>query len=213
MRDHPRLDEVRNEKSLIAERHPNSSRDIRVRRDLRSLSLVLVAFGCAGPGTGSAPAPVSSIMRVSGPAGVNSVALGGNDPSAVRKVPYPVDKVWRVLPAVFDSIGIPLGMLEPTTRTMGNEAFKVRGRLKGVPLSRYIDCGNSTQIGPNADSYDVVITMIAEVRPAEAGASSVRHTFSAVARPSNFAQDYSQCASKSILEPRFMAVLTAALER
>ena len=152
-------------------------------------------------------------MRVSGPAGNTSLSLGGNDPSVVRKLPYAADKVWRALPAVFDSIGIPIAMLEPTSRTMGNEAFKVRGRLKGVPLSRYVDCGNSTQIGPNADSYDVVLTMVVEVHPAEAGASSVRHTFSAVARPANFSQDYSQCSSKSTLEPRFMALLTSALER
>jgi len=152
-------------------------------------------------------------MRVSGPAGNHSVALGGNDPSVVRKLPYTVDKVWRALPAVFDSIGIPIAMLEPTAHRMGNEAFKVRSRLKGVPLSRYIDCGNSTQIGPNADSYDVVVTMLAEVHAAESGASSLRHTFSALARPANFSQDYSQCSSKGTLELRFMALLTSALER
>ena len=184
-----------------------------MRRELRTLSLVLAAAGCAGSTSGSAPAPASSIMRVSGPAGSSTVSLGGNDPSVVRKLPFSADKVWRALPAVFDSVGIPISMLEPTSRTMGNEAFKVRGRLKGVSLSRYIDCGNSTQIGPNADSYDVVLTMMVEVHSAEAGASSVRHTFTAVARPANFAQDYSQCSSKSTLEPRFMTLLTAALER
>jgi len=184
-----------------------------VHRELRTLSIVLAAVGCAGSTSGSAPAPASSIMRVSGPAGNSSVSLGGNDPSVVRKIPYAADKVWRALPAVFDSIGIPVAMLEPTSRTMGNEAFKVRGRLKGVPLSRYIDCGNSTQVGPNADSYDVVLTMIVEVHAAESGASSVRQTFTAVARPVNFSQDYSQCPSRSFMEPRFMTLLTAALER
>jgi len=119
----------------------------------------------------------------------------------------------RALPAVFDSIGIPVAMLDQTGRRLGNEAFKVRGRLKGVSLSRYIDCGNSTQVGPNADSYEVVLTMIAEVHPADAGASSLRHTFSALARPVNFSQDYSACLSKSVLETRFMTLLTAALER
>jgi len=152
-------------------------------------------------------------MRVSGPAGSSTVSLGGNDPSVVRKLPFSADKVWRALPAVFDSVGIPISMLEPTSRTMGNEAFKVRGRLKGVSLSRYIDCGNSTQIGPNADSYDVVLTMVAEVHAAEAGASSVRHTFSAVGRPATFSQDYSQCSSKGTLESRFIAVLASVLAR
>jgi len=139
--------------------------------------------------------------------------MAGNDPSTVHTLQYPVDKVWRALPAVFDSIGIPIAMLEPASRTIGNEAFKTRSRLRGVPLSRYLDCGSSTSVGPNADSYDVVITMLVEVHPADAGGSSVRHTFSAVGRPATFSQDYSQCSSKSTLESRFMAVLASVLAR
>jgi len=184
-----------------------------VRHELRLLVFVLAAAGCAGSNSSSAPAPASSIMRVSGPAGTNSVALAGNDPSAVRTLSYAPDKVWRALPAVFDSMGIAVALLEPKERKIGNEAYKVRGRLKGVPLSKYIDCGSSTQIGPNADSYDVVLTMLAEVQAAEGGASRLRQTFSAVARPATFSQDYSQCSSKGALEARFISVLTAALGR
>ncbi len=139
--------------------------------------------------------------------------MAANDPSAVHTLPYSVEKVWGALPAVFDSIGIPVAMLEPAQRVIGNEAFKVRSRLKGAPLSRYIDCGTSTSIGPNADSYDVVVTMLAEVHPSNAGSASVKHTFSAVARPATFSQDYSQCSSKGTLESHFMAVLASVLSR
>jgi hypothetical protein len=184
-----------------------------VRTELLSLFLVTAIGACAGSGSSSAPAPASSIMRVSGPAGNHDVVLGGNDPSSVRTLPYAADKVWRALPAVFDSIGFPVAMLDQAQRTIGNEAFKLRKSLKGVPLSRYIDCGSSTSIGPNADSYDVVLTMVAEVHPIDAGTSSTRLTFSAVARPATFSQDYSQCSSKSGLETRFMALLASALAR
>ena len=129
----------------------------------------------------------------------------------MHTVPYAPDKVWRALPAVYDSLGIPVSTLDPAKRVIGNEAFKVRGRLKSTPLSRYIDCGSSTQIGPNADSYDVVLTLVTNVRPAEGGATTVNNTFSAVARPANFSQDYSQCSSRSTMETRFLTVLNSVL--
>ena len=184
-----------------------------MRRVLQSVSLLIAAGACGGSTSSSAPAPASSILRVSGPGGNANIAMSGNDPSSVQKVPYALDKVWRALPAVFDSLGIPVANLDQAQHTLGNNAFKVRSRLKGVPLSRYLDCGNSTQIGPNADSYDVVLTMMAEVHPADAGASSVRQTVSAMARPATFSQDYSQCSSKGALETRFMALLNSALAR
>jgi hypothetical protein len=115
------------------------------------------------------------------------------------------------LPGVLDTLGIPVGTLEPASRTIGNSGLKIRGRLRGVPLSRYIDCGNSTQIGPNADSYDVNLVFLAEVRPAQGG-STVRVTLQAVAKPVNFAQDYSQCSTKGVLESRFFDILSARLK-
>jgi hypothetical protein len=139
--------------------------------------------------------------------------MAGTDPSTVHAIPFAPEQVWRSLPAVFDSIGIPVADLDPPKRKIGNSAFKVRGRLKNVPLSRYIDCGTSTQIGPNADSYEVNVSLLAEVRPAEAGTSTIITTFEAVARPANFAQAYSQCSSKGALESRFIDLVNAQLKR
>jgi hypothetical protein len=117
-----------------------------------------------------------------------------------------------MLPSVFDSLGVPVETLDPAKRTIGNSGFKVRGRLKNVPLSRFIDCGNSTQVGPNADSYEVNITLLAEVRVGEGGASNVTLAFQPLARPANFSQQYSQCSSKGVLETRFMDILNARLQ-
>jgi hypothetical protein len=78
-----------------------------------------------------------------------------------------------------------------------------------VPLSRYIDCGNSTGIGPNADSYQVNLEFVVEVQPVDAG-SSVRTTLQAMAKPVTFAQDYSACSSKTALESRFADILFGA---
>ena len=129
-------------------------------------------------------------------------------------LPYSVEQVWRVLPFVFDSLGIPISSMDPAKRTLGNEAFKVRARLKGTPLSRFIDCGTSTQIGPNADNYDVVLVLTAAVaKAAEAAEATVVTTFSAVAKPANFAQDYTPCNSKGLVESRFIDIVRTKLAK
>ena len=165
---------------------------------------------CASSGT-SGVKPVTETVRVVGPSGTSQMSMTAMDASNVHALPYSLEKVWRLLPAVFDSLGVPIATMDPVKRTVGNTAFKIRGRLKGVPLSRYIDCGNSTQIGPNADSYDVNLVLLADVRSAGAAASSLTLTFEAVARPATFAQDYSQCSSKATLETRFLDILKARL--
>ena len=60
------------------------------------------------------------------------------------------DRAFRILPVVFDSIGVPVALVEPAKKIMGNEGFKIRLPLGKTPLSRFIDCGQA-QIGPNAD--------------------------------------------------------------
>jgi hypothetical protein len=175
----------------------------------RFLLLLAVVAACASSSTSSTPAPQMS--RIAGTGGGSGAALTMSGPEAgsTHTLTADVDRVWRGLPAVFDSIGINVTELDPARHSMGNSEFKVHGRLKNVPLSRYIDCGNSTQIGPNADAYDVVLTLLAEVRVAGPGATTIHTTFGARARPATFAQEYSQCSSKGVLEARFYDLIDA----
>lgn len=177
----------------------------------RSAPLWIVFLAaCAGTG-GTASAPASQTVRVVGAAGTQSVNLAvGADPSSSRTLPYSVEQVWKALPSVFDSVGVPLQTMDPAKRVVGNTGFKIRGRLKNVALSRYIDCGNSTEIGPNADNFEIHMSVIAAVH-AEGTGSSVTVTLEAVGKPVNFAQDYSQCRSKSALETRMFDLLAARL--
>lgn len=181
---------------------------------MRLLSLMFLAAvaGCASTQPGSAPVPQPQTVSV---AGTNSTMRVGGvaDASGTATLPYSVEQIWRVLPFVFDSLGIPIAAMDPAKRTLGNESFRVRARLKGTPLSRFIDCGTSTQIGPNADSYDVVLILTASVHAAEPGSATVATTFSAVAKPANFAQDYAPCNSKGLIESRFIDIVRAKLAK
>ena len=178
------------------------------------VSVVLLA-ACAPSGTSgssAAPAPTAQTVLVGGGGGGRAELRLAGISSLTSTVPFAPDKVWLVLPAVFDSLGVSVATLEPTKRLIGNQSFKVRSRLKSVPLSRYIDCGNSGQIGPNADNYDIVLTVLVEARPAADGATSITTTFEAVGRPATYAQEYSQCPSKGLFETRLLELLKARLQ-
>jgi hypothetical protein len=184
---------------------------------MRLFSLMFLAAGAAcasspaGSGSGS-PQPQPQTVTV---AGTNStLRVGGvTEATGTATLPYTVEQVWRVLPFVFDSLGVPIAQMDPAKRTLGNESFRVRARLKGTPLSRFIDCGTSTQIGPNADNYDVVLVLTAYVHAGDPGSSTVGTTFSAVAKPANFAQDYAPCNSRGLIESRFIDILKAKLAK
>lgn len=182
---------------------------------MRLFSFVLFAAvaACASSTPGSAPSPATQTVHVSGASGVADLRVGNAEMTGAQTLPYSVEQIWRTLPFVFDSLGVPVGMMDPARRVIGNEGFKIRQRLKGTPLSRFIDCGNSTQIGSNADNYDVVLVLSANVHAADPGSATVVTTFTAMAKPANFAQDYSQCSSKGVIESRFMDILKAKLQR
>lgn len=176
-----------------------------------ALSLAAALVACASAGTTSSKPTTQTVQVVAAGGTAASFQLHADDASSVQALPYPLERVWRVMPSVFDSLGVPIGTMDPARRTVGNTGFKVRGRLKNVPLSRYIDCGNSTQIGPNADSYDVSMAFLATIRATDANSSSLTMSFEAVGRPATFAQEYSQCSSKGLLETRFIEILKSRL--
>ena len=178
------------------------------------LLLIVALTACAGTSSSSAPAPAAQTVRVVGSGTGAALRMDASGSSSIHTLSASADQVWRALPAVFDSLGVPVATVDASKRIIGNSGFKVRTRLKGVSLSRYIDCGNSTQIGANADSYDVHLVMTAEVQPAEtAGTAKVITHFQALAKPVNFSQEYSQCSSKGSLETKFIDILNARLQR
>lgn len=177
------------------------------------LGLVACASsGSGSSGNGSAPAPDRTV-RVIGATSSTNITMSGADVSNAHTFAGTVDQVWRALPIVFDSLGIPVQALDPVKHTIGASSFLARHKLKNVALSRYVDCGN-TQMGPAADDYDVMLTVLADVHPARGGAgTTVSTTVEALARPANYAQDYSRCSSKGSLERKLFEFLDARLAR
>ena len=123
-----------------------------------------------------------------------------------------VDEVWRALPAAFDSLGVKVTVNDPAQHIIGNERVKIRVQLGRTPLSRYLECGG-TQIGANADSYEVVLTALTQVQSVAAGGSMLTTLFEAMAKPIAISQGYSKCSSKGLFESRLLDLVKKQLPR
>lgn len=147
--------------------------------------------------------------------GVNGVLrISPENGSVSANIAAPLQAVWHILPIAFDSLGLQLSLVDPKRHVMGNEGIKVRARLGKERLSTYLECG-TTQVGPNADSYEVFLTVLTDLRPVKSDSTrtTVTVNLSAAAKPLQFSQDYSRCSSKATFERKLIDVVAASLRK
>jgi len=167
---------------------------------------VLCACASATPSSG-APERAQTLRGVSG----RDLTMVPVTDASSHALTSSVDDVWLVLPGVYDSLALPKALIDNKTHTISNQGQKIRQRLGRTSLSRFIECG-TTQIGSNADSYEVFLTVTSRVSAAGTG-STLSTTVEALARPLSFNQDYSRCTSKGLLETRIAEAVKAQLPK
>lgn len=182
-------------------------------RRLAAVSAVLLV-ACASSSQSPAPSPQADqtvrVVAGTGSTGSTTSITRTDDPSQ-RVMPVAADRIWNALPAVFDSLGLPITDRNVQARTIGTSSLKLRRRLRNVPLSRYMECG-STQGSPSADSYDVLLTFTAQLVPA-GDSTTVATRMDALARPTFVSGEYVNCGSTRTLEKRFFDLLTTEVNR
>jgi hypothetical protein len=142
-------------------------------------------------------------------AGTQSISTRQDDAASVQVVDHSVDALWKVLPAVYEEMGLSVTTVNPAQKLIGSDNIKLRKSLKGTPLSRYFDCGQ-TQIGPNADDYEISLTMLTRLVAASAGSSKVELTTIVSARPVARRQNPQNCVNLGNLDAKFLTALKAA---
>ena len=178
---------------------------------LAALLLAVVVSGCASSSPGSAISGRDQTVRVSD--GSSTFRIQPTDAMAVANMPFAAPEVWNVMASVFDSLGIAVGTLDPQKLVIGNSALKIHGRLGAVPLSRYIDCGQ-TQGFPSAETYDVHLSVLTQVSPGkEPNTSSIATMVEAAARPMQFKGEYALCQTKGELETRIPRIALLRLAK
>ena len=182
-------------------------------RRVLSLSLVLLSACASSQGSSAPPMPDQTVRIPSSNAGGGATLVVASSTSpSVRSIKASAEKIWSVLPAVYDSLGIPVTERNAATRTIGTTSLKLRRQLGDVRLSRYLDCG-STQGAPSADSYEILLSMNTRIDAGTGDATTVTTTVDAMGRPVFVAAEYIHCGSKGGIEKRFFDILNAELLR
>lgn len=183
-------------------------------RRLCPLAALLLAAcsSSAGNRPDAAPTPTQTV-RVSGQPGlaqgVNaSVRMSGSNDIAADTIGAPMDSVWRALPEVYRALAIPTNLLDTKLRQLGTSGTKVYRRLGQTPLRRLLDCG-STQIGPNADSYDILFAATTSLRRLDSTTTIVTTSVHATGRPMQHGGSETVCRTRGELERQVVLLLKA----
>jgi hypothetical protein len=168
----------------------------------------MVLCSCASANSGSAiPGTAPEV-----PIGTGDMRVRNIEGPMVSTVGFPLDRVWRVLPSVYDSLRISLSDVDPGHHMVGNSGFKVVKRLGTVPLSKYLDCGR-TQGFASADTYEVSMSVFTQLEADKSGATKVSTKVDASARPMQFATTPTKCMTTELLENTILEVIKAKLNR
>jgi hypothetical protein len=181
----------------------------------RSTTLVLMVIlicvsGCASRSS-SGPAVVQGLVLPTTTTYDGGLRPVANQASSVRDTVILGERgrIWGVLPSVFASLSIDAEMMDPTTLVIGTERLRT-SRVDGRRLSEFLDCGGGVA-GPNADSYDVTLSLFVQLEGEGSGSTLVRTVLDASAQSRYNNSDQIQCASFGTLERRVVGLIDQQL--
>src|SRR5260370_30786810 len=90
------------------------------------LSIAVISACSSNPPLGGAPAPET--IRVSG-AGGGAVTVTSNAMAGVSIVAAPIARVWRLLPTVYDSVGLAVATLDSVRHLIANGDTNLRRHI------------------------------------------------------------------------------------
>ncbi len=172
-----------------------------------TLSIVVLS-GCASSGSARGTPTSDETVRIVGARETIELRTSATLTASLDTVLAPVDQVWRALPAAYEALAIPVTDLDSATHVIANSGITVRRQLGKVPLTRYLDCGDS-QGAPSAETYEIHLSVLTRVQPAAAGTSIVATTVQATGRPVTLSGTYIRCSSTRQLESRLVNALRA----
>ncbi len=177
---------------------------------LSALSIMAVTAACASTPSSDTPSVTEGTMsapttRIVGNGGSIEIRTSTDVGKNVVIVPGTPSEVWSLLVMAFDSVGIPVTISNPPKGLLGNDGFRIRRKLKDVPLTRYLDCGN-TQGGPSAETYEIFLAVKTQLLPVDEGVSATT-LVDASGRPIAISGGSVRCGSTGKLEERIGQLL------
>jgi hypothetical protein len=173
-------------------------------------AMLLVVCACASGGGNSGgssniDSPITQqnvqMTRIETPSGVIQIDWHRERTYDETKLLVGVDKAWAAVPTVFGELGIAPNVVDSKQHVYGNAGTNFRRELGNQRMSRYFDCGSTTGIS-NADQYDLLIRVITQIVPADAGLSILRTQAEATGHATATSGQVVRCASTGALEER-----------
>lgn len=172
------------------------------------IAVVIGLVACASPRRGAPPdAGSQTITRLSGD--VEAQLIHGTTASS-HLVSAGVMAAWGALPLVYDSLRVPITVVDTVNKRLGSGSFHP-SRIGGRRLSRYLDCGRG-MTGANADTYRVTTSLVTWVSAQSGNRTQIHTAIQASAKARDVNSYPVNCSSKGILE-REIAELTAEVLR
>lgn len=175
----------------------------------RTLSCILVAGLLAGCGSGAGTQRSSAAelkprravqtggdytLDLPAEEGVYTVEIAGT-PAAV------IDQVTKV----YEELGIPIGMLQTSTYSVGNTDFKARRQIGKIAMTRIVDCGHGVT-GPRAQSDNITFDLRTQVKAISADRVVLETRLSAIAQSTQgTSSNVVSCSTKGELERQIAA--------
>lgn len=113
------------------------------------------------------------------------------------------------LPKVYESLGIAIAERDASDLAVTSRIMRVRGQFAGLPLSRYVDCGQSA-FGSLANIDEVQFRVSTVLQPLENRRTLVRTALSATASGDGNRGTTTRCNSTGLLEREIARRITTA---
>ena len=123
-------------------------------------------------------------------------------------VQHPPEQVWPALQEVWAALEFPATELDQDRKLIGHEGFRAR-RIAGERMAQWVDCG-SGMTGPNANRFDVVITLYTHLQPHEQGTELVVE-MDGLGRPRDHSGNWMHCGSTGRLEAAIAELVSARM--
>lgn len=124
----------------------------------------------------------------------------------------PPDAVFKAVSAAYSTLKIPVTEVNQANRTIGNAAYRIRRRIGDVPTMKAVDCGGDSGM-PNAETYQLLLTIRTRVTANDAGGSVVQSTVEGSGRnPTTAGSSDVICTSTGGLEKRIAELVKENLK-
>lgn len=120
--------------------------------------------------------------------------------AVTETIPVGADSAFNLVLKVYRDLQIPTTNLDARQRMAGNPSLKIRRRMGGISLSKYIDCGHKDGVS-NADEYDIVLNVGSAIGPSGPASSTISTRVDGVATHPIFSTQ-TACSTTGELEMR-----------